>query len=66
LGYPEAPKPKPEDPEQRLLPQIARRLEQLESRLKLVEEEQRGGINLERFYAENQKKIEAREKRLEE
>jgi hypothetical protein len=66
LGYPEAPKPKPEDPDQRLLPQIARRLEQLESRLKLIEEEQRGGINLEKFYAENQKKLEAREKRLEE
>ena len=59
LGYPEAPKPKPEDPEQRLLPSLARRVEQLESRLKLVEEEQRGGLNLERFYAENQAKIDA-------
>jgi hypothetical protein len=59
LGYPEAPKPKPEDPEQRLLPSLARRVEQLESRLKLVEEEQRGGINLERFYAEHQKRLEA-------
>ena len=38
-----------------------RRVEQLESRLKLVEEEQRGGINLEKFYAENQKKLEARD-----
>ena len=65
LGYPEAPKPKPEDPEQRLLPQLARRVEQLESRLKLVEEEQRGGINLERFYAENQAKIEAEKRRNE-
>jgi hypothetical protein len=60
LGYPEAPKPRPEDPEQRLLPQLARRVEQLESRLKLVEEEQRGGINLERFYAEQQKRPEER------
>jgi hypothetical protein len=58
LGYPEAPKPRPEDPEQRLLPALARRVEQLESRLKLVEEEQRGGINLEKFYAENQKRLE--------
>jgi hypothetical protein len=56
LGYPEAPRPKPEDPEQRLLPSLARRVEQLESRLKLVEEEQRGGVNLERFYAEQQAK----------
>ena len=61
LGYPEAPKPQPEDPEERLLPSLARRVEQLESRLKLVEEEQRGGINLERFYAENQKKLEGRQ-----
>jgi len=52
LGYPEAPKPRPEDPEQRLLPSLARRVEQLESRLKLVEEEQRGGIKLEQFYAQ--------------
>jgi hypothetical protein len=51
LGYPEAPRPAPEDPEERLLPVLARRVEQLESRLKLVEEEQRGGIRLEQFYA---------------
>jgi hypothetical protein len=65
LGYPEAPKPRPEDPEQRLLPSLARRVEQLESRLKLVEEEQRGGINLEKFYAENQKRLEAQDRRPE-
>ena len=50
LGYPEAPRPQAENPEERLLPVLARRVEQLESRLKLVEEEQRGGIELERFY----------------
>jgi hypothetical protein len=55
LGYPEAPRPEPENPEQRLLPTLARRVEQLEARLKLVEEEQRGGIELERFYAAQQK-----------
>jgi hypothetical protein len=66
LGYPEAPKPRPADPEQGLLPQLARRMEQLEARLKLVEEEQRGGVNLERFYAENQKRLEERERRREE
>lgn len=59
LGYPEAPKPRPEDPEQRLLPSLARRVEQLESRLKLVEEEQRGGIKLDQFYVEQQKRLEA-------
>ena len=50
LGYPEVPRTKQADPEQGLLPQLARRVEQLESRLKLVEEEQRGGIQLEQFY----------------
>ena len=55
LGYPEAPRPEPEDPEERLLPVLARRVEQLEARLKLVEEEQRGGIRLEQFYAAQQR-----------
>ena len=51
LGYPEVPRTKQADPEEGLLPQLARRMEHLESRLKLVEEEQRGGIQLERFYS---------------
>lgn len=50
LGYPEVPRVKPADVEQVLLPQLARRLEQLEMRLKLLEEEQRGGFDLSRFY----------------
>jgi hypothetical protein len=50
LGYPEVPRPDPVAAEQALLPQLARRLEQLEMRLKLVEEEQRGGIDLSQFY----------------
>ena len=50
LGYPQVPRTKLADPEERLLPVLARRVEQLESRLKLLEEEQRGGIDLERFY----------------
>jgi hypothetical protein len=50
LGYPHVPRPKPPDPEQHLLPALARRVEQLEARLKLVEQEQRGGIDLERFF----------------
>lgn len=52
LGYPEVPKTQVADPEERLIPVLARRVEQLESRLKLVEEEQRGGIQLERFYSQ--------------
>jgi hypothetical protein len=62
LGYPEAPRPEPENPEERLLPVLARRVEQLEARLKLVEEEQRGGIELDKFFAAQQQKLEARER----
>jgi hypothetical protein len=50
LGYPEPPRVKPADKQQALLPQLARRLEQLEMRLKIMEEEQRGGIDLSKFY----------------
>ena len=50
LGYPEVPRPAPPDEEKALLPQIARRLEQLEKRISLVEEEQRGGFDLTKFY----------------
>ena len=50
LGYPEVPRPELASAEQSLLPQLARRLEQLETRMKLVEEEQRGGIDLTQFY----------------
>jgi len=56
LSYPQVPRTKQADPEERLLPALARRVEQLESRLKLVEEEQRGGIDLERFYTPDQDK----------
>lgn len=49
LGYPDVPRPAAA-PEQALLPQLARRLDQLEMRLKLVEEEQRGGVDLSQFY----------------
>jgi hypothetical protein len=50
LGYPEVPRVKPADREQDLLPQLARRMEQLESRLKIMEDEQRGGVDLTKFY----------------
>jgi len=50
LGYPSVPRTPQADPEENLLPTVARRVEQLEARLKLVEEEQRGGIDLKRFY----------------
>lgn len=50
LGYPDVPRQKPADKEQALLPQLARRLEQLELRLKLVEEDRRGEVDLTQFY----------------
>lgn len=50
LDYPEVPRTERIDPEERLLPSLARRVEQMEARLRLLEEEQRGGIDLTRFY----------------
>jgi hypothetical protein len=50
LGYPEVPRQKAADREQPLLPQLARRLEQLEMRLTLLEEDRRGEVDLTAFY----------------
>ena len=51
LDYPSVPRPKLVDTQQYVLPQLQQKVLRLESRLKLLEEELRGGINLERFYA---------------
>ena len=53
LGYPQAPRPKPPDETVNLLPQLIRKLERLEQRVKLLEEEQRGGIDITKFYGGN-------------
>jgi hypothetical protein len=50
LGYPSVPRPRPEDAQRYLLPTLQRKVERMESRMKLLEEELRGGINLGRFY----------------
>ncbi len=50
LGYPSVPRPKPEDTQRYILPMLQRKVERMETRLKLLEEELRGGINLTRFY----------------
>ncbi len=50
LGYPSVPRPKPEDTQRYILPMLQRKVERMETRLKLLEEELRGGINLARFY----------------
>ena len=50
LGYPVVPRPQPVDETHDLVPQLARRIERMEARLKLLEEEQKGGIDLTQFY----------------
>ena len=50
LGYPGVPRQEPVDNLPSLLPQIQRRLERLESRIKLLEDEGRGGIDITKFY----------------
>lgn len=58
LGYPSVPRAKPQESERQLIDSLQRRIEKLESRLRLVEEEQRGGINLARFFASESKGVE--------
>ncbi|HID75392.1 MAG TPA: hypothetical protein EYP56_05275 [Planctomycetaceae bacterium] len=50
LGYPSVPRPKRGRSPEQLFPLLVRRVERLETRVKLLEEELRGGINLARFY----------------
>jgi len=51
LGYPEVPRYRPTDRADELLGQLARRMERMETRIKLFEEEQRGGIDITKFYS---------------
>jgi hypothetical protein len=50
LGYPEVVRPKPPKDERLVVESMMRRLERMETRIKLLEEEQRGGIDLTKFY----------------
>jgi hypothetical protein len=52
LGYPAVPRPKPVDERKDAIPQLMRRMERLESRIKLMEEERRTGIDITKFYAD--------------
>jgi hypothetical protein len=54
LGYPPVPRLEPPDPLPNLIPQLQRRMETFESRLKLIEEEQRGGLDITKFYGKGQ------------
>jgi len=50
LGYPAVPRVQPPDRTLEALPQILRKLEQLEQRLKLMEQENKSGIDITRYY----------------
>jgi hypothetical protein len=50
LGYPHVPRLKPVDQTPQQVAQLLRRMERLETRVKLLEDEQRGGIDLTKFY----------------
>lgn len=51
LGYPAVPRPKPPNPVDSLLPKLVRQVERLETRIKLLEDENReSGIDLSQYY----------------
>jgi hypothetical protein len=50
LGYPCVPRSRIEEANRYLIPALQQKIDRLEKRLKLLEEELRGGINLERFF----------------
>lgn len=50
LGYPEVPRPPRADESTAVLPTLLRRVERLEAHLKLLEEEQKGGVDLRQFF----------------
>jgi hypothetical protein len=50
LGYPTVPRPVIPDRTLELVPQLARRMERLESRIQLLEQENRAGIDITKFY----------------
>ncbi len=60
LGYPSVPRPSEEDARRYVIPQLQAKVDRLEMRIKLLEEDSHGGINLNRFYGPQgeQKKIE--------
>ena len=60
LGYPAVPRPEPADKNQDLIPQMARRIERLEARIKIMEDERRGGMDITKFYEKNKNKREFR------
>lgn len=54
LGYPSVPRIKVRDENPDLIPQLSRRIERLEMRIKIMEEEKRGGLDITKFYEKHQ------------
>ncbi len=50
LGYPAVPRPKKIDQAPNLIPQLQAKVDRLELRLKLLEEDQKGGLDITKFY----------------
>ncbi len=50
LGYPTVPRPRRPDPAKELLPQSARRMERLETRMTLLEQDQKQSLDITKFY----------------
>lgn len=53
LGYPHVPKRETVDQTLEMIPQMQRRIERLEARMKLMEDEQRQGIDITKFYGKS-------------
>ena len=61
LGYPAVPRRAIQDQTIEMIPQMQRRLERLEFRIKLFEDEQRQGIDITKFYANRKPNLPADE-----
>jgi len=57
LAYPKVPAKKKVDQSKSLLPQLLRRMEKMESRMKLMEEDNRGGFDLSKLYERKDGKL---------
>lgn len=53
LGYPEVPRPKRPDESVNLVPLLVQQVQRLEARVKLMEEEARGGLDITKFYGKS-------------
>lgn len=54
LGYPKVPRPPRGPSEEILLPRLQKKIDRLEMRVQLLEEEARGGIDITKFYAKDE------------